>query len=1055
MRCYNKTVLVKIIQIGVDIMKKIILLIMVLAMVVPIPVQAVNKTTSIDAYSQGDEIKGDCLAKEVDLGDNLKGTLAVNNEGLKFIDNDDFVININQSVKLFEVIDDIDNDGIKDIAVYVKANSGYTNFRIISSKNSKILYEKSLTHKTIDTNNNLVTENSIIREILYSQNIVYLIYDHHLLAIDVNKKKVIFDHEESDNIWQMAIVEEQIIFTTQQGQLVSLDKINGSENYRQSLTTPIEAKNKLYNKTQEVNLNLWDLLYVDDKLYVSSEEDKIYQINSNDGNVIKELELGIVDQDELSKRLTEQTTYNYNDGELSVFSTGVFSKAFNGYKMKMLKDNLMLVEAYLGDHNYYSLEEFGDLNKGIEPALLLIDTENLEIKTKIKLEQYNLASSNALLTTYQGQEVLVIPSSINKGVLRISIYSADSGKLIGQNDLKNLGVGLENVKVRINKYENNYLLQINDGGSYILYDDLKTIGSLGSSKIVNKIIDLNDGILVSNNQNGKIDEICKLGLNGKDDILMQVRVPSNYLNNGFEGITYDQDSNQVLTLVNEVNNQGEIIASHVLIINVNDGNIIADKKVLLEKGIDENNKYFENYLIGSEIKYFSDLNNDGKKEILVDDKIIDGNTFAYRSQYEQMVEDNGTIIDVGDLNNDGISDLVSVGETEMRVYYSSKNGFEISYQKTNIVKKYDKNLLNNQQVKVIDDLDHNGADLFVINARNSNDCQYYQVINPKDLLVRFNLMEEGVYDWGESFMITQMDFNQDGIDDLIFNMPEGNQRILSGKDGSVIKEIVRDDYDGGSSSPTALEEVIPINFIDDGSKVYQLEDLNNDGIKEFGYSCYDYSYDNIKFKILDGKNLEELKTCSLDNTDLYDSTIIPVRGQNKIIIKDSNHNQIYDYKDEVLVAGCQIDVKSASSLADGRILIEGNDRQLYAFNDQCDFKLVDFEEKYHSGNITIKYQSEKSGIISVYDQGVLIATSTKPEVDLKLLEGKHRLVFSYDDGQGKITHITKQIEVNKSSFIKYLIILFSVVIILIGALLVVYPKYRLEKKAGAKYAKNN
>ena len=43
------------------------------------------------------------------------------------------------------------------------------------------------------------------------------------------------------------------------------------------------------------------------------------------------------------------------------------------------------------------------------------------------------------------------------------------------------------------------------------------------------------------------------------------------------------------------------------------------------------------------------------------------------------------------------------------------------------------------------------------------------------------------------------------------------------------------------------------------------------------------------------KNLEELKTCSLDNTDLYDSTIIPVRGQNKIIIKDSNHNQIYAF----------------------------------------------------------------------------------------------------------------------------------------------------------------
>lgn len=39
------------------------------------------------------------------------------------------------------------------------------------------------------------------------------------------------------------------------------------------------------------------------------------------------------------------------------------------------------------------------------------------------------------------------------------------------------------------------------------------------------------------------------------------------------------------------------------------------------------------------------------------------------------------------------------------------------------------------------------------------------------------------------------------------------------------------------------------------------------GIKEFGYSCYDYSYDNIKFKILDGKNLEELKHV-VCNTDL-------------------------------------------------------------------------------------------------------------------------------------------------------------------------------------------
>lgn len=1041
-------------------MKKILSLVMVLLLIIPLPIKAASEATSIEAYSQGEEVKGDCLAKDVILSDDLKGTMIANDKGLKFIDNEDFIITINHPVKRFEVVDDIDNDGIKDVAVYVKVNSGYNNFRIISSKNSKVLYKTALTHNNVDENNNLVTENSIIREIINSQNIVYLVYDHHLLAIDTNKKEFLFDHEEQDNIWKMIMIDKQLIFTTQQGQLVSIDKTNGKENYRQSLTESMDIKVKYRNgEKQKVDLNLWDLLYLEDKLYISSEADKIYQINSGDGSVIKELELGVVSQDELGKRLTEQTGYNRGEEKEMIFATGVFSKAFNGYKMKMIKDNLMLVEAYLGDQDYYLINEFEAASKGIEPTLLLINTDDLKIKTKIKLEQYNLDSSNAILTTYQGQEVLVVPSNVNKGVLRISIYSLDEGKLLAQNDLKNLGIGSDHVKVGIRKYENNYLLQINDGSSYVLYEDLKTVRSLGSSKIVSKIVDLNDGMLVSSNQNGRIDEIYKLGLNGKDDILMQVSVPNSYLNNGFEAISYDHDSNQILLLVNEVNNQKEVTASHILIINVSDGSIINDKKVLLEKGFDENNKYFENYLIGSEIRYFSDLNNDGKKEILVDDKKIDGNTFTYKSQYNQIVEDNGTIIDVGDLNNDGISDLVSVGETEMCVYHSNKNGFDISYQKTNIVKKYDKNLSNNQQVKVIDDLDHNGVNQFVINARNNNGCQYYQVINPKDLSVRFNLMEEGVYDWGESFILTQVDFNQDGSDDLIFNAPEGKQRLISGKDGSVISEISRDgdEYDQ-SSSPVALEEVIPISFVDDGNIIYQLEDINNDGTRELGYIYFDYS-DNenyVKFRILDGKSLEELKMCNLDNFNLYDFTVVPIQGQNKIIVKDSSCNQIYDYKNEVLVAGCQIDASKARGLEDGRILIENSAGQLYAFNDQCDFKLVDFDQdKYHSGNITVKYQSEKSGMISVYDQGVLVATSTDQKVDLKLLQGKHRLVFSYDDGQGKITHITKQIEVSKSSLIKYLIILFSLIIVLMSILVVIYPKYRLEKKAGVKYAKNN
>lgn len=1031
-------------------MKKLLSLVVILLMIVPIPIQGAKKVTSIESYSQGKEVKGDVLVKEVVLSDELKGTMFASNEGLEFINNENFIININHSIKRFEVIDDIDNDGVKDIAVCLETSSGYSNFQIVSSKNSKILYETALTHKTVSENNNVIVENSIIRQMLGSDKKVYIIYDHHLLGIDTNKKEVIFDYEDEDNIWKMVIFDNQIIFTTQQGQVVSIDKKNGKENYRTTVTKPLDIEVKYHNnEKQEVNMNVWDILILKDKLYVTSEIDKLYQMDISTGEVIKELELGVVSQDKISKRLTEQSRYNPGEGKETVYATGIFSKAFNGYKMKMLKDDLMLVEAYLGDQDHYLISDFGTDNKGIEPTLLLVDIKNLEVNSKIKLDHYNLDCSNATLSTYQGKEVLIIPSSVNKGILRISVYSLD-GKLIMQNDLKNLGIGLENVKINISNYGNDYLLQINDGSSYILKEDLKTINSLGSSKIVNKIIDVDQGILVSSNQDGKINEIFKLGLNGRDDILMQVNVPDQYLNNGFEAINFYEDSNEILTLVNEKNSLNEIIASHVLIINANDGNIVCDKKVLINNGLDEKNKY----LIGNEISYFSDLNNDGKKEILIDDNIIDGSSYTFKTRYEQFVEDNGTVIDAGDLNNDGISDLVSVGETEMRVYYSNKNEYEITYQKSNLVKKYDKNLLNNQQVKVIGDLDHKGINLFVINSRNSNGCQYYQVIDPSSLSVRFNLMEEGVFDGEESFSLTGIDYNNDGIDDLLFNTPENKQKILSGKDGSLITDIKREseEYDH-ERSPVVLENIIPIDIESNGQFVYQLEDINDDNVGELGYIYFDYSQNDnyVKLRILDGKSLKELKICNLDNLKYSDSIIVPVLGQNKIIIKGNENNQIYDYKNEVLVAGCNIEAVNARTLNNGQILIESNDGQLYAFDDRCDFKLVDFkQEKFNSGDITIKYQSEKSGMMSVYDQGSLIATSTEEKIDLKLLEGKHRLVFSYDDGQGKVTHITKQIEVHKSSIIKYFVILLTLIIVSAGIFTVVYPKYRLEKKVGGK-----
>lgn len=121
-------------------------------------------------------------------------------------------------------------------------------------------------------------------------------------------------------------------------------------------------------------------------------------------------------------------------------------------------------------------------------------------------------------------------------------------------------------------------MQINNGNSYIVHNDLKTVSFLGSSKIVNKIADVDDGVIVSSNQNGKINEICKLGLNGKDDILTKVDASNKYMNNGFEAITYDDNSGQLLSLVNEINNKDEVIASHIVIIDIDSGKLLKIEK---------------------------------------------------------------------------------------------------------------------------------------------------------------------------------------------------------------------------------------------------------------------------------------------------------------------------------------------------------------------------------------------------------------------------------------------------------------------------------------------
>lgn len=1004
-------------------------------------IKAITSNSSLVSYNEGKVINAKCLGQEVVLSDDLQGLMVSSDDSLLLV-NSDFKINTEFPVKDFMVIDDIDQDGIRDVFVYLDCEDNYDDIKIISAKSSKIIYSSKHTYEMFDEKGNKLIKNSKIRSINYDDGIIYYIYDYHLVAFDPVKQKIIFDYADKDNLWKMVVLKDCIIASNQLGQVICLDK-QGDLLYRNSLVNPYSVNIK-HMGNQEVNLNVWDLIEINGNIYVTLEDSSLCQIDKKTGKIIKTVVLNENIDSILSKNLQDNPMYT------KLAPTGVNDYDFMGYQMQIISQDLLLVSSYFGNST---------LNQGQSerenPGVYLVDLNDMSVKAKFAIKNYNLQSSNLVISKYQNQDVIIIPASLTDGKLKVLVYDLN-GSLLSQNEILVGETGQENNNIQLKKISSGYLLQVNDRSSWFLDEQLKVSSNVLENKIANKIADFNDGTLVAYKKDGKILELRKITLDGS--LSMSFSVSNDYLNNGFEAINYVEKQNHILALVNEITNTNQVIASHIIDIDLNSGKI-SDNKVLLDKGYLDG-KYYENYLKGTKIDYFSDLNNDGSLEILVDDYLIDGASKTFKSYYQPSFEGMNMVLETGDINNDGITDLINLGETEMRLYYSKKNGYEISYEKTNIFKTYDKKLQNNVFGKVLGDLDGDGINEIVINGYNDNKCQCFQVINSKDLTMKFSLMEQGVLDYGETFSLSGNDFNHDGKKDIIFNHGNYHFDVISGQDGNVLFSYTNFESDLYSSdTPVPLDKIVEFKINDD-SKIVTVDDLNNDGVDEYGYLTYRDSFEYDEYGtflvIIDGNSLKELKRIRLGKDDYTNNDLVTVKGKNLIIYFDENMHQIYDYRSEQVVAGVKKKIKSAKALTNDRLLLETDDLSLYSFDLQCDFKVTDLSNnEVSNGNLTVKYESNKNGIMSVYDQGELVAMTTENVISFKMLPGEHELLFSYDDGHGKVTHLQTKIVVEKSEISRYMIMILMLAIILGGAGLVIGPKYYLIKKAGIKNGKDN
>ncbi|WRK52357.1 hypothetical protein SD457_18430 [Coprobacillaceae bacterium CR2/5/TPMF4] len=252
----------------------------------------------------------------------------------------------------------------------------------------------------------------------------------------------------------MVVLKDRIIAGNQLGQIICLDK-HGDLLYRNSLVNPYSINIEYIGK-QEVNLNVWDLIEINGNIYVTLEDSSLCQIDKQTGKIIKTVVLNENIESVLSKNLQDNSMYS------KLAPTGLNDYDFMGYQMQMISQDLLLVSSYFGN---MALNQNGSDRE--KPGIYLVDLNDMSVKAKFALENYNLQSSNLVTGKYQNQDVIIIPASLNDGKLKVLIYDFN-GSLLAQNEILVGETGQENNNIQLKKVSTGYLLQVNDSFSWLL-----------------------------------------------------------------------------------------------------------------------------------------------------------------------------------------------------------------------------------------------------------------------------------------------------------------------------------------------------------------------------------------------------------------------------------------------------------------------------------------------------------------------------------------------------------------------------------------------------------
>ena len=1004
-------------------MKKIIFLIVFMTLAI----------TSIEADSLEDLFDGDrylpkTVSKEVELADDLKGVMVAHDEGLVLLGTD-HKITTSFPVYDFEVIDDLSGDGVKDIAVVFDTFDSYDNIAYLDGKNGEII--KSAALKRTSYQGTIETySNAYIYQLTYEDDRLYVLADHKLVVFDMDASEI-FSFEANDNLWDIAFLDnDQTALISQDGHLYYLDN-NGKLQHDLDLTS--EDIIDLEYQTYPFKWSAFDLLYKDGRLFVALENDLI-SVFGDDGVKIKDIEVGLYDPDELLRTYADLNYYLYS-GEKIALNNLQFSY-FKNYKLEDLGDKILVLGNF-GDEHCIAAHEAPN-SKG----LALLDPVSLEI-TALTSANGNVLSGNALYQ--EDDQTIIAPLSTKENTLTLGVFSKDDLSIIKQVTF-DLAYNGSNAKIDLNYLNDEILVTIIDEGLYTVDESLDEIAALFDYSQAKLLYHDEDKLIV------------RFGLDGiaeyNDDLAYtKLTLGKEYKNtSGYKVLKYDKESNTLAGIVDHKNEDG-VYRSDIILIDLDEDAFISQEPLV-------NSYYYENgirhtlYYTFNDLSFIADLNGDGYKELLIENLIIDPVRVKILYTIDTYVKDNGKLLYIGDVNEDGISDLVNVNDKNATLYTSKISYDYVSYQKTRTVYEFESEKLENQtSATIVKDLNSDGIAEIVVNGYNDKDIQVYEILSGKDLERLFAIPENGVLDINNGrYTFTDTDYNNDGVNDIIFSFGDGEGEIYSGKDGTLLYFYNYYSYGETSDSyidyygyePVAFDHIMPFETADENNYIVKINDINNDGKDDLVYFERDpYSRDPYLCYV-DGATFEIIKKDAVSSS-IRSVPEIKVLDEERILFYGEGGAYIYNINASLKEVSFDIAVKDVFSSMD-QLFIKDNNDELYLYRPENDLKIIESQEE--GSLLKLSFQKPELIEVEIIENGSVIAKTTDNELTLKMLKGEHDLeiVFKDIDATGIIQNL--HLSINKSDTVTY--IAMAVVVILLILSIGMISKPLLNRYKGGK-----